>query len=59
MQMVELADLIEALIRLRGELAADFDLTSLPMTTAPPELRMTWHFTSRAALPARAPSLLA
>jgi hypothetical protein len=29
------------------------------MTTAPPELRATWHFTQRTALPVRAPSIQA
>ncbi len=60
MQMVELADLIQAMIRLEDELATATESTGLPlMTTAPPELRTTWVFVSRAALPARAPSELA
>lgn len=56
MPMVELADLIRAMIRLQDELATSSESFELPMTTAPPELRTTWHFASRAALPARAPS---
>ena len=60
MQMVELADLILVLSRLQDELAtASLESSEFQMTTAPPELRTTWNFTSRAALPARAPSILA
>jgi hypothetical protein len=58
LQMVELAGFIQAMMRLQDELATDLDSSGLPMTTAPPELRATWHFTSRAALPVRAPSVL-
>lgn len=59
MQMVELAELIQAMIRLQDELATATDSSGLPMTTAPPELRATWHFTHRTALPVRAPSIQA
>lgn len=55
MQMVELTKIIQDIMRL-NELAAP----QVPLrTTAPPELRTTWVFVSRAALPARAPSGLA
>lgn len=58
MQMVELADIIHAMMRL-NELVATA-VAPLPlMTTAPPELRATWHFTHRTALPVRSPSLQA
>lgn len=56
MQMVELAELIQAMIRLQDELTTVTESSELPMTTAPPELRATWHFTHRTALPVRAPS---
>jgi len=59
MQMMELAELIQAMIRLQDELATATDSSALPMTTAPPELRATWHFTQRTALPVRAPSIQA
>tara|TARA_R110002049_G_scaffold214436_1_gene385930 strand:- start:314 stop:706 length:393 start_codon:yes stop_codon:yes gene_type:complete len=59
MQMVELAGLIQAMIRLQDELATTLESFRLPLTTAPPEMRTTWHFTRRAALLARAPSILA
>ena len=59
MQMVELAELIQAMIRLLDELATATESFGLPMTTAPPELRATWHFTQRSALPVRAPSIQA
>lgn len=59
MQMVELTEVIRAMIRLQDELAAGTDSSGLPMTTAPPELRATWHFTQRTALPVRAPSIQA
>jgi len=59
MQMVELAELIQAMIRLQDELATATESSGLPMTTAPPELRATWHFTQRTALPVRAPSIQA
>lgn len=56
-QMIELAEIIHAWTRLH-ELASQ-QAEPLPlMTTAPPELRTTWVFMSRAALPARAPSEL-
>jgi hypothetical protein len=59
MQMVELTELIQLMIRLQGELASGTESAGLPMTTAPPELRATWHFTQRTALPVRAPSIQA
>lgn len=59
MQMVELAELIQAMIRLQDDLATVTESSGLPMTTAPPELRATWHFTQRTALPVRAPSIQA
>lgn len=59
MQMVELAELIQAMIRLQDELATATESSGLPITTAPPELRTTWHFTQRTALPVRAPSIQA
>jgi hypothetical protein len=58
MQMIEFADLVQAMMRL-NELAAARAAPLPLMTTAPPELRTTWVFVSRAALPARAPSELA
>jgi hypothetical protein len=58
MQMLELADIIHAMLRL-NELAATNAAPVPLMTTAPPELRTTWVFVSRAALPARAPAELA
>jgi hypothetical protein len=58
MQMLELADIIHAMMRL-NELVATAAAPVPLMTTAPPELRATWHFVSRAALPARAPSIQA
>jgi hypothetical protein len=59
MQMVELAELIQAMIRLQDDLATATESSGLPMTTAPPELRATWHFKQRTALPVRAPSIQA
>jgi len=59
MQMVELTELIQAMIRIQDELATTTESSGLPMTTAPPELRATWHFTQRSALPVRAPSIQA
>jgi hypothetical protein len=59
MQMVELVELIQAMIRLQDELATATESSRLPMTTAPPEMRTTWHFTQRTALPVRAPSMQA
>lgn len=57
-QMIEIRDLIQAILR-SNELAA-LSVVPMPlMTTAPPQLRTTWVFVSRAALPARAPSALA
>jgi len=56
MQMVELAELIQAMSRLQDELITILESQRLPMTTAPPELRATWQFTHRTALPVRAPS---
>lgn len=58
MQMVELTGIIQKLVRL-NELAAAKSAPVPLMTTAPPELRPTWVFVSRAALLARAPSELA
>ena len=56
--MAELTGIIHELMRL-NELAATKAAPVSLMTTAPPELRTTWVFVSRAALPARAPSELA
>lgn len=58
MQMVELTGIIQEMMRL-NELAATKAAPMPLMTTAPPELRTTWVFVSRAALPARAPAELA
>ncbi len=58
MQMLELADVIHAMMRL-NELAATTAAPVPLMTTAPPEMRVTWVFVRRAALPARAPAVLA
>ena len=58
MQMVELAEVILSWVHLQ-ELTVR-EAAPLPLqTTAPPELRTTWVFVSRAALPVRAPSELA
>ncbi len=58
MQMIELAKIIQDLMRL-NELAVA-KAPQVPLrATAPPELRTSWVFVSRAALPARAPSLQA
>ncbi|SKA85267.1 hypothetical protein SAMN02745166_01125 [Prosthecobacter debontii] len=55
MQMVELIGIIQAFALLD---LAEQAATPVPMpTTAPPELRTTWVFVSRAALPARAPAV--
>ena len=55
MQVFELADIIHAMMRLNER--AVLKAAPVPlMTNAPPELRVTWVFVSRAALPARAPS---
>lgn len=59
MQMVELVALIQAMIRLQDELATHTESSGLVMTTAPPEMRVAWHFTQRTALPVRAPSIQA
>ena len=59
MQMVELAELIQEMTRLQNELVTAMEFSRLPMTTALPELRATWHFTQRTALPVRAPSIQA
>lgn len=57
-EMIEMTDLAQAVTRLNELVAAK--PASVPLTTtAPPELRTTWVFVSRAALPARAPSELA
>lgn len=58
MQMIEITDLIQAMLRL-NELAVVSAVPAPLMTTVPPQLRTTWVFVSRAALPARAPSALA
>jgi len=58
MQMVELKNFIHEMKRLYELSAAKAAPVPL-MTTAPPELRATWVFLSRAALPVRAPSELA
>jgi hypothetical protein len=58
MQMVELLDLLAAMVH-RNESSAAFSSSTSEMTTAPPELSPTWAFVSRASLPARAPSELA
>jgi hypothetical protein len=58
MEMVAGSDLCHAMMRLH-ELVAAAPAPVPLMTTAPPELRTTWVFASRAALPARAPSELA
>lgn len=57
--MVELWDVIKEMIRHQGELAADLPLAKFAMTTAPPEMRATWQFKQRTALPVRAPSIQA
>ena len=59
MPEMQMAELIQAMIRLQDELATATESSGLPMTTAPPELRATWHFTQRTALPVRAPSIQA
>lgn len=59
MPEMQMAELIQAMIRLQDELATAMESSGLPMTTAPPELRATWHFTQRTALPVRAPSIQA
>ncbi len=58
MQMVELLDLLAAMFH-RNESSTALSGSVSEMTTAPIELRTTWIFVSRAALPARAPSELA
>lgn len=59
MQIVELCDIISAIVSRLREPTAQAAAPLFLSTTAPPELRMTWVFVSRAALPARAPSELA
>lgn len=59
MQMVELVALIQAIILVQDELTTATESSELLVTTAPPELRATWHFTQRTALPVRAPSIQA
>lgn len=55
MQMVELAEVILSWVRMQEATARE--ASPLPsQTTAPPELRTSWVFVSRAALPVRAPS---
>lgn len=59
MHRAELEDPLRAMIRLQDELDTDSESSGILMATAPPELRRaTWHLTSRAALLARAPSML-
>jgi hypothetical protein len=58
MQMVELLDLLAAMVH-RKESSAALSGSVSEMTAAPLELRSTWVFVSRAALPARSPSELA
>ncbi|GEP44465.1 hypothetical protein [Brevifollis gellanilyticus] len=58
MQMIELVSIIHEIMRLH-ELVAVKESPVPLMTTAPPQLRTTWVFVSRAALPARAPAELA
>lgn len=58
MSMLELGDIVLSMMRL-NELAATTAAPVPLMTNAPPELRTTWVFVSRAALPARAPAVLA
>lgn len=58
MQMIELTKIIQDIMRLNELAAVKAPQVSL-RTTAPPELRTTWVFVSRAALPARAPSVQA
>ncbi|MFO1486367.1 MAG: hypothetical protein U1F71_23595 [Verrucomicrobiaceae bacterium] len=58
MQMIEITNLIQAILRL-NELAVTSAVPVPLVTSAPPQLRTTWVFVSRAALPARAPSALA
>ena len=57
MQMVELLATIQSWVHL-SELAVREAAPEPAQTTAPPELRTSWVFASRAALPARAPSIL-
>lgn len=57
MPMIELCDMINTISRIH-ELTAQANAPTLMPTTAPPELRTTWVFASRAALTARAPSEL-
>lgn len=56
--MLDLVEFLYSESRL-NELAATIAAPVPLMTTAPPELRVTWVFVSRAALPARAPAVLA
>jgi hypothetical protein len=58
MHMIEITDLIQAMLLLNEQAEVKVAPVFL-MTTAPPQLRTTWVFVSRAALPARAPSALA
>ncbi|MBP9223972.1 MAG: hypothetical protein KBF76_08890 [Verrucomicrobiales bacterium] len=58
---IQLLDLVNFFhpVSLLNEIA-ETDSAAVPVpTVAPPELRTTWVFASRAALPARAPSALA
>ncbi|WP_395730735.1 hypothetical protein [Prosthecobacter sp.] len=57
--MAELEDVVREMLRRQGELAGELPQAEFVMTTAPPELRATWQFTQRTALPVRAPSIQA
>ena len=55
--LIELAEIIDTVMRLDEPVLATAVAVPL-MTTAPPELSVTWAFASRAAQPVRAPSAL-
>lgn len=56
-EMVELLATIQSWLSLSDLVVREF-IPEPVETTAPPELRTSWVFVSRAALPARAPSIL-
>ena len=58
-QMALLADLHPEIPRPEESRATQSACDGLLTTTAPPEVRTTWCFVSRTALPARAPSVFA
>lgn len=58
-QMALLADLHPEIPRPEESRATQSACDGLLTTTAPPEVRTTWCFVSRTALPVRAPSVLA